>query len=224
MRFIALTAAATLGLLVSACAQAPNPRETGGRELRPPREGIKVGSLYYVREQATDDLTTPANLEDLCVFSLEGAGVAVEPPQRVADIDLLKKLDVSGELAGLEARFASAGLSGGLDRYFSYKLVNARKSSITLVDANKAFNDQGNRQKCAGWRSSIDENNWAAYQILAVTVGDLQFARTANVNADADVSAKLAELEPEVKARLKREFRANFEGQGLVVSFLPLRR
>lgn len=213
-----------LAALVGCGETVPIADETGGRELKPPREGIRVGSLYYVRENPTNDLTRPANLESLCFFDLPLSDVTLEADQRVADIDLLKKLEASGELGGIETKFASAGLSGGIDRYYSYKLTNARKSSVTLQDASRLFNEQGDGPKCSGWRENVGQFDWAAYQIQSVISGDIIFARKSTSNASGDLSAALEVLEPELVAELSKENSAGVTGTGLVVSFVPISR
>lgn len=52
---------------------------TGERELRPPTSGIRVGSLYYVREKPTEDISKPANLIKLCTTRLDRYGIVPDP-------------------------------------------------------------------------------------------------------------------------------------------------
>ncbi|NSY38082.1 hypothetical protein [Leisingera sp. ANG59] len=219
MRFLLSIAAA---LALAGCDQ--QDKLTGERELVPPREGIHVGSLYFAREKQTDALSTPVNLESLCFFDLEESGLTLEPNRRVADIDLLKKIEAKGKLDGLKVKFAEAGLSGNISKYYSYKLTNAYRSSISLVDAGELFESQSNGPRCRNWRKNVDQFGWAAYQIKSVTSGDIVLARKTGGAAGAEISAKLELLEPELSASLSKETSSSITGKSLVVSFSPIPR
>lgn len=222
MKEIAL---AFLALGLAACGQtSPAPADIGGRELRPPRAGIMVGSLYFVREKPTDDLSTPANLERLCDVNLEAYGVEVKGPLPVADIDLMSRLEADGSLSGVTAVVANVGLEGGLSQYFEYRLTNVTQTDISLDAAQKIYENRAFRSDCSLWRENISKENWAKYQITAIKEGDITFARKSTTVASADVSAKLDVVEPALKAELHRETGATFTGRGLVAVFNPVSR
>lgn len=212
---------ATSAIVLAGCSQ---PEPTGGRELDPPRTGIEVGSLYFVREKPRSDFDQAADLEDLCVLELSADQIAGLSTKTLPDFDILKELDADGALSGIKTKAVDVGLSANLEKYYSYKLTNVQSATISLVDAENLFDSQAFRSKCKGWRKNVDNLGFAAYQVLSVTMGDLEFARRSGVGADAEVSAKLAELEPELKAELKRTYSSTLSGKGLVVSFKPLPR
>lgn len=196
---------------------------TGERELRPPATGIRVGSLYYVREKPTEDISKPANLIRLCTANLTTYGVTPEI-NRVADIDLLDKLDVSAALDGIKYEFAQLGLSGSLSNYYSYTLTNVTRTDISKTEADRIFDQRGERDDCAHWRDSMTGLNWGVYQVLAISAGDIRFARNREINLGADVQAKLVKFEPKLKGALKTVTGTTFNGKGLVVSFQPILR
>jgi len=198
---------------------------TGERELRPPRAGIQVGSLYYVREAPTGDLSKPANLERLCTVNLAKYGIAAQDGQAVADIDLLTKYDVSGSLDGIKYDFVSLGFTGSISDYFEYKLTNVKRVDISYDEAQRIFNDRGFHQDCRSWRGNIAGQNWGIYQIQSVSVGDIVFTRKPlNLGVDANASAKLSSFEPKLKLSLKREAQVGFNGKGVVATFGPIPR
>lgn len=221
-------AATILALGLAACAHAsqtsPATEDIGGRELRPPRAGITVGSLYFVREKPTDDLSRPANLERLCDVNLTVYGVETTGPVRVADIDLMSRLEANGSLGGIATVFVKAGLQGNISRYFEYKLINVTQTDISLNDAENIYANRAFRKDCAAWRQNIGALNWGKYQIIAIKVGDLSFARKSISGASADITAKLNVVEPALKAELRRETGATFSGKGLVAVFSPISR
>lgn len=197
----------------------------GERELRPPRAGIQVGSLYYVREAPTVDLSQPANLERLCNVSLSKYGISPQEGEAVADIDLLTKYEASGGLDGVKTNFFSLGFSGSLSDYFEYKLTNVRRTDISYDEAQRIFNDRAFRRDCTSWRANIAGQKWAIYQIQSISVGDIVFTRKPlNFNLDANASAKLASIEPKLKASIRREAQAGFNGKGVVATFGPILR
>jgi hypothetical protein len=196
----------------------------GERELRPPRAGIEIGSLYFVRERPTDDVSKPANLERLCTINLARYGVTPKPPQPVADIDLLGKLEVEGALSGLRTELASLGVSGSLNNFFEYKLTNVNRVDIDYVDAEKIFKERATREDCLNWRGNIEANKWGIYQIQSISIGDISFSRKREFGVAGDASAKLGTLEPKLKASIKRTTGAQFGGKGLVVTFSPIKR
>lgn len=218
--------ALTVSLLVlAACSgRSPSASDIGGRELRPPKSGIQIGSLYYVREEQSQSLDEPANLVKLCMFDLSNAGVSLGAPQNVADIDLLGKLDASGELDAIKLDLVSAGVSGGLTDNFSYKLTNAKELSLSLVEADRIFESQAFRKSCSGWRKSINNKGFAAYQIQSIIFGDLAFGYSREIAGNAEAKASLRVWEPKLEAAIKRLYGGSYEGKGLVVSFQPINR
>jgi len=217
-------------LLISVMLSGCNPTsvtlggELGVRELRPPKQGINVGALYYVRENS--DLNTPeierdpAKLEKLCEFDISRAGIALDTVgDEVSDVDILQKYLAQGQLSASSQLAASLGVSGKLDRYFSFVLTNAREVSISSVDADNIFSSQAFLEKCRGWRANIENNNWSAYQITAITIGDLVFSRNAVRNLDATLEANLRQVEASIQLELSTTLRTKFSGSGLVVGF-----
>ena len=196
----------------------------GERELRPPRGGIEVGSLYYVRERPTNNVNQPANLERLCTINIARYGIVPKPPQPVSDIDLLSKLEVEGALSGLQTEIASAGLTGSLNSYFEYKLTNVTRTDIDYVDAEKIFKERATRDDCLNWRGNIERYNWAIYQVQSISVGDISFSRKREFGLSGNATAKLGVVEPKLKASIKNTTGAQFGGRGLVVTFTPIRR
>lgn len=202
-----------------------SPGVFGERELRPPRAGIQVGSLYYVRETPTVELSRPANLERLCNVNLSKYGISPLEGQAVADIDLLRKYEATGSLDGVKTTFFSLGFSGSLSDYFEYKLTNVKRTDISYDEAQRIYNDRAFRKDCTSWRGNIAGQRWGIYQIQSVSVGDIIFTRKPlNFGLDANASAKLASIEPQLKASIKREAQAGFNGKGVVASFGPLLR
>ena len=221
VRFQALLCA----LLLSGCNTVSVVGVTGERELRPPRAGIQVGSLYYVREAPTAALTQPANLERLCSVSLAAYGITPSEGQTVADIDLLRKYDATGSLDGIKNDFFSLGLTGSFSDYFEYKLTNVKRTDISYDEAQKIYNNRAFRKDCTSWRGNINGNEWGIYQIQSVSVGDIVFSRKPlNFSFDANASAKISAFEPKIKATLKREAAAGFNGTGVVATFGPIIR
>lgn len=222
----ALAAVLLLGGCVSTGMSAGiSPVSWGERELRPPRAGIQVGSLYYVRETPTADLSRPANLERLCSVALSKYGISAQEGQSVADIDLLTKYDATGGLDGVKTSFFSLGFSGSLSDYFEYKLTNVKRTDISYDEAQRIFNDRAFRKDCTSWRGNIAGQNWGIYQIQSISVGDIVFTRKPlNFNLDANASAKLASIEPQLKASIKREAQTGFTGKGVVATFGPISR
>lgn len=201
-----------------------SPILTGERELRPPRAGVEVGSLYYVRERPTNDLSRPANLERLCTVNLGRYGVTPKAGQQIADIDLLSKLEFEGTLSGIQTELVSLGLSGSVSNYFEYKLSNVTRTDIDYVDAEKIFRQRATQDDCLQWRGNIERNNWGIYQIQSISIGDIKFARKNEFSSGVDASAKLRVVEPKLKASIKNTTGVQFGGKGLVVTFAPIPR
>lgn len=198
---------------------------TGERELRPARAGIEVGSLYYVRENPTSDISKPANLERLCSIKLENYGISAQGGQAVADIDLLTKYESSGSLDGIKNDFFSLGLSGSLSDYFEYKLTNVKRTDISYQEAERIFQNRAFRRDCTSWRGNIAGNNWGIYQIQSISTGDVSFKRKPlNFNLDANASAKIGAFEPKLKVTLKREASEGYNGKAVVATFGPILR
>ncbi len=215
-------------LMLSSCGGSPQVNtpvgsEIGGRELRPPRAGIEVGSLYYVRETPTNSLSRPANLERLCDVNLARYNVTPSS-SNVSDIDLLGQLDADGSLNVVKQALVNIGLSGQVSRYYSYKLVNVTQTDISYQDAERIFQDRAFREDCTTWRGNIAGQNWGQYQITAIKVGDIAFSRKSGSSFNADVSAKLSKVEPGIKASIKNETKADFSGKGVVAVFSPILR
>lgn len=211
-------------LLCGACTTPQLGDAIGGRELRPPRAGINVGSLYFAREKATDDQSRPFNLEPLCEINLARYGVVPSPDREVADIDLSGKLEATGALSGIRNYFAELGLSGSFSDYFEYKATNVREQSITLEEAERIFESRAFRQDCKRWTGNITRWNWARYQVLSFKTGDIVFQQKGNAGLSADVKAKIAVAEPRLKASLKREYALVLNGTNLVFAVSPFIR
>jgi hypothetical protein len=224
LRVFGVLAAAMLNAVLLAGCDQTVVNATGERELRPPRAGVSVGSLYFVREAPTVSLASPANLESLCDVKLATYGVAPSAADAVADIDLQKNLELSGALSGIQTTLVNAGLSGSFGSYYDYKLTNAKRISISYNDAEKIYNARAFRNDCSTWRGNIGGQNWGIYQILSVTTGDIVFQRKSNLSDDGNLSVKLNSIEPAIKASIKRDAHMNYNGTGLVVTFGPIAR
>jgi hypothetical protein len=196
----------------------------GERELRPPRTGIEVGSLYYVRETPTEDISTPANLIPLCTVNLARYGVTPRSGQRVADIDLLGSIEVNGSLSGIQTQLVNAGLSGSISNYYEYKITNVTITEIEYVDAEKNVSERGMRNDCLRWQGNVGKENWGIYQIQSISSGDITFSRKSEWTLAGEVSGKLLKIEPQLKASIKRTTGLGFGGKGLVITFVPILR
>lgn len=219
MKTVAL---ALTGIVCAACAQ-PQLNEKGvlsGRELRPQKAGINVGSLYFARETPTNDSSKPVNLEPLCEINLEKYGIIArtDADGERRDIDLSGQLEASGALSGIKNYLVTAGIGGGFSDYFEYKLTNVRDSSITWTQAQAIFNDRAFQNDCKYWRSNISREQWARYQVLSLTVGDIVFQQKNATNLSPDIQAKISVAEPALKASLKRDYKLLVSGKGLVVA------
>jgi hypothetical protein len=214
------------GLLAAGCATSPQPDlpgGTGGRELRPARAGINVGSLYFARERATEDRSRPVNLERLCEVSL--ARYAMLPVDaRQSDVDLSFKLEASGAVSGIKNIFVNLGLSGSFSDHFEYKLTNVVDRSISYQEAQTLFDDRAFKRDCSHWRKNISRENWARYQILSIKTGDIVLRQKTETGVSADIKAKIAVAEPQLKAALSRSYNLAVSGQGMVIAVNPIIR
>jgi len=214
------------GLLTAGCATPPSidtSLYSGGRELRPARAGIDVGSLYFAREAATNDWSKPVNLERLCEIRLDRRRIQPsEAPQ--ADIDLSRKIEATGAVSGIRNIFVNAGLSANFSDHFEYKLTNVVDRSISYQEAQALFDDRAFRTDCSHWRDNISRENWARYQILSIKTGDIVLQRKSDSGASADVKAKIAVAEPQIKATLSRSYNLAVSGRGMVVAVSPIIR
>lgn len=209
-------------LALSACHQSEPTLE--GRALIPPREGIKVGSLYFVREAPTADLSRPADLERLCEVNLDKYDIHPSGPFGVADIDFARSPEFSATLSGLQASIVSAGLTGSFSDYYEYKLVNAKRVDISFVEAERLFASRAFQSDCTGWRRNIGKLNWGKYQILGITYGDINFGPKRDIVFSPEISAKIASLTPKLAMTLKSSSHETISGKALVISFSPLLR
>lgn len=195
------------------------------RQIRPPQSGIQPGSLYYVREQPTDDLSKPAALEPLCEIKLSDSGIAQLPARTVADFDILSNLDASASLSGVETAMIKLGLKGSVSSYFGLKLVNVTKVGITHDDAETAFDKLTVGPNCKKWFKTVSKAlPWAIYQIESVYVGDVDFSRKRDGSLDASLSAKLDQIQPAIEAAIKKQAHTQLSGKGLAFAFVPFRR
>ncbi|WP_156380736.1 hypothetical protein [Pseudolabrys sp. Root1462] len=184
-----------------------------------------MGSLYYAREEPTRSLERPANLIRLCDASLAPYGIAPNGPNPSADIDLLRKFELSGSLEGIKNDFFSLGLSGSLSDYFGFTLTNATYTDISESQANTIFNSRAFKSDCKEWRGNVQGQNWGVYQVQTIYEGTLKFERKPiNFSLDANASAKIASFEPKLKLALKREANTQLSGKGLVAVFVPIYR
>lgn len=214
------------GVLAAGCAS-PQPINTsdisGGRELRPVRAGITVGSLYFARERATDDRSRPVNLERLCEVRLDRLAILpVDVAQ--ADIDLSQNIAASGALSGIQNIFVNVGLSANFSDHFEYKLTNVVDRSITYQEAQNLFDDRAFRQDCRSWRDNISRQQWARYQVLSIKTGDIVLQRKSGSGGSVDIAAKIAVAEPKLKAALSRQYNLAVNGRGMVVAVNPIIR
>lgn len=214
------------GLLAAGCAP-PSPIDTssysGGRELRPARAGINVGSLYFARETATNDASRPVNLERLCEIRLDRRGILpVEVAQ--ADVDLSQNIGATGAVSGIQNIFVNVGLSGSFNDHFEYKLTNVVDRSISYQEAQALFNDRAFKQDCSHWRENISRANWARYQILSIKTGDIVLRRKSDSGGSADIKAKIAVAEPQIKLALQRQYNLAVNGRGMVIAVNPIIR
>jgi hypothetical protein len=214
------------GLLAAGCATSPQPDlpgGTGGRELRPARAGINVGSLYFAREKATEDRSRPVNLERLCEVSLERYAV-LPVDARQSDVDLSFKLEASGAVSGIKNIFVNLGLSGSFSDHFEYKLTNVVDRSISYQEAQTLFDDRAFKRDCSHWRKNISRENWARYQILSIKTGDIVLRQKTETGVSADIKAKIAVAEPQLKVALSRSYNLAVSDQGMVVAVNPIIR
>lgn len=214
------------GLLAAGCATSPPidlSQPTGGRELRPARAGINVGSLYFAREKATEDRSRPVNLERLCDAKLERYAV-LPVDARQSDLDLSYKLEASGAVSGIKNIFVNIGLSGNFSDHFEYKLTNVVDRSISYQEAQTIFESRGLRKDCRDWRRNISRENWARYQILSIKTGDIVLRQKTDSGVSADIKAKIAVAEPQLKAALSRSYNLAVSGQGMVIAVNPIIR
>ncbi|HEV7260891.1 MAG TPA: hypothetical protein VGN82_24130 [Bosea sp. (in: a-proteobacteria)] len=214
------------GLLAAGCAS-PQPINTspysGGRELRPVRAGINVGSLYFARETATNDPSRPVNLERLCEIRLDRLGIQpVEVMQ--GDVDLSQNIEAAGALSGIRNIFVNVGLNANFSDHFEYKLINVVDRSISYQEAQTLFNDRAFRTDCSYWRTNISRENWARYQILSIKTGDIVLQRKAGSGGSADIEARIAVAEPKLRVALSRQYRLIVNGRGMVVAVNPIIR
>lgn len=191
--------------------------------MRPARAGINVGSLYFAREMATNDSSRPVNLERLCEIRLERHAVLpVEAAQ--ADVDLSHKIDTTGAVSGIRNIFVNVGLSANFNDHFEYKLTNVVDRSISYQEAQTLFDDRAFRRDCKYWRQNISRENWARYQILSIKTGDIVLQRKSDSGASADIKAKIAVAEPQLKAALSRQYNLAVSGRGMVIAVNPIIR
>jgi hypothetical protein len=214
------------GLLAAGCVPQPSIDPglwTGGRELRPARAGINVGSLYFARETATNDASRPVNLERLCEIRLERHAVLpVEVAQ--ADIDLSYKIDATGAVSGIKNIFVNVGLNANFNDHFDYKLTNVVDRSISYQEAQTLFNDRAFRKDCRDWSQRISRENWARYQVLSIKTGDIVLQRKSDSGGSADIKARIAVAEPQLKAALSRQYNLAVNGRGMVIAVNPIIR
>lgn len=223
-KFMKSLALAFAGLACVACTQPQMSEALSGRELRPQKAGINVGSLYFAREAPTNDLSRPVNLERLCEINLAKYDIVSLQDTESRDIDLTRQLEATGALSGIKNYFVTLGLSGGFSDYFDYKLTNVRDKSITLTEAEKIFNDRAFQSDCKYWRANVSRERWARYQVLSLTTGDIVLQQKNAANLSADVQAKISVAEPALKASLKRDYKLIVTGKGLVVAVSPVIR
>lgn len=218
---------AVVGILAAGCGpalQAPDlSGPSGGRELRPARAGINVGSLYFAREAATDETSKPVNLEELCEVRLDTYGVTPVDVKQV-DVDLSSQLDGTGTLSGIKNILVDLGLTGNLNDYYEYKLTNVVSRSITYQEAQNVFKARAFKGKCPDWRANISKNNWARYQILSIKTGDIVFQRKSDIGVGAEIKAKIAVAEPQLKAALSNKYNLAMSGRGVVIAVNPIIR
>lgn len=216
-----------LGMLAAGCNPSLPPVDPGllmgGRELRPARAGINVGSLYFAREAATNDASKPVNLERLCEVSLASYGIKPEPAVQT-DIDLTNRIDGTGALSGIRNIFVDLGLSGNFNDYFEYKLTNVVDYSISYQEAQNVFKARAFKSDCKDWRANISRENWARYQVLSIKTGDIVFQRKREIAGSADLKARIAAAEPQLKAALSRTYKLAVSGRGVVVAVNPIIR
>lgn len=200
----------------------PNPSLLNGTALRPPVADLAVGTLFYTKEEKPD-LKGLVGFIPLCTPDLSARGFPPPSTQKsVAELDLLSNLSASGELSGLETQLASLGLQGSLSRYFEYKLTNVEVVSYDAVTAQKILETMDQWDRCKGWRKTVPGK--PVFQLPVAYRGDLAFSRKNEASLDANASAKIAKLEPQLKLALKNATQYGVSGKALFVVVEPTRR
>ncbi len=193
----------------------PNPDILSGTALKPPVSDLAVGTLFYTKD-TKPDLNGLVSFLPLCTPDLANRGFPPPKTQTsLKDIDLLANLGASGELSGLEIQFTKLGLTGGINRYFEYKLTNVEVLSYDAVTAKQIFDSMDKWDRCKGWRETVPGK--PIFQIPLAYRGDLTFSRKNDASLGADVSAKIASLEPKLKLALKNATQYGVSGKALFV-------
>lgn len=229
MRFHGVVAAG-LGMLLAGCGISGPGLDIGALELRPPQRGIYVGSLYYANGRPTTGgfLTSEAKaqvaIESLCDIQadLTVFGVANPVAEGVSDINLLYDVQVQTALNAVRGTLVTAGLSGNVSDYYEYQLVNVTKYAISEVAAQTVFDKMSAQRRCKAAIARHAQD--AIYQVKATYVGDIVFKRKQGFGIDTSVEAKLAQVEPTIKATVSRSVQLGFSGKGYVFSFVPIAR
>jgi len=193
----------------------PNPSLLSGTALKPPVSDLAVGTLFYTKD-AKPDLNGLVSFLPLCTPDLAHRGFPPPKTQTsLKDIDLLSSLGATGELSGIEIQFAKLGLDGGINRYFEYKLTNVEVLSYDAVTAKQIFDSMATWDRCKGWRETVPGK--PIFQIPIAYRGDLSFSRKTEASLGADASAKVASIEPKLKAALKNATQYGVSGRALFV-------
>ena len=218
MNFARVVALAGPGLLLGACMPnqtLPNPSLLGGTAIRPPVADLAIGTLYYTNDE-TPNLAGVVGFIPLCTPNLETRGFPPPTVQRsVKELDLLTNFTSSGQLSGIETEFVKAGLDGGINRYFDYKLTNVEVVSYDAVTANQIIDTITKWDRCKGWQKLVPTK--PKFQIALAYRGNLAFSRKTDVSFNTDISAKIEKLEPQLKLALKNATQYAVSGEGLFV-------
>ncbi|QIB32742.1 hypothetical protein [Ancylobacter pratisalsi] len=193
------------------------------RAIKPPQQNVRIGSLYYAREEPTREFSKPLAIEPLCFTSLDIHGVPLLDPIGVPDIDVTNSFSGSTGLSGIKTLLVSAGLKADLTSYYDLKLANVTKTGITHSDARTVFDSLRRRKDCKGWFSNVDRL-FAVYQVESVYTGDLMLSRKRGAGLEGDVSIKLSKLQPKLEAKLRDEISDKANGKAVVFAIVPLPR
>lgn len=212
-------------LLLAACdpnQMLPNPTLLGGTALRPPVADLAIGTLFYTKE-ANPNLKGIVSFYPLCTPDLTARGFPPPTAQgSIKELNLLPNVGASGELSGIETEMASLGLQGGISRYFEYKLTNITVVSYDAVTAQNILETMDSWDRCKTWRKAMPGK--PVYQISLAYRGDIVFSQKNDASVDANLSAKIASLEPKLKLALKNATQYGVSGPGLFVVVEPVQR
>ena len=90
--------------------------------------------------------------------------------------------------------------------------------------SENVFKARAFKSDCKDWRANISRENWARYQVLSIKTGDIVFQRKREIAGSADLKARIAAAEPQLKAALSRTYKLAVSGRGVVAAVNPIIR